>query len=350
MQTTSERRNDIDWIRVIAIGLLLIYHLTLSFQPWGIFFQFIQSKESIEALWIPMSLINVWRIPILFFVSGMGVFFSMRKRNWKSLLLERSRRILLPLTFGYFFIVPVHVFIFQKYYQGALNYSAGFSHLWFLANIMIYVILLTPLFFLLKRNYKSFIFKNSRKLLAYRAGIYLFIIPFVLEALLVQPESYSLYLFTKHGFFLGLLAFFFGFYFVALGQEFWNTVSKLKWFNLVLALSLFIVRAIAFELKAPAYLMAIESILWIFTVFGLGHSYLNFKNKAISYLSKAAYPVYIIHMIFQYLSNYLIFPLNLNIAVKYLLVMIFTFAGSILFYELIIRRIKFIRPLFGMKY
>jgi hypothetical protein len=66
-------------------------------------------------------------------------------------------------------------------------------------------------------------------------------------------------------------------------------------------------------------LISIESVLWIFTIFGLGFSYLNYKNKWIDYLSKAAYPIYIIHMSFQYLSNYFIFPLNINVWLKYLL-------------------------------
>lgn len=29
------RRYDIDWLRVIAIGLLIIYHIGIGFQSWG---------------------------------------------------------------------------------------------------------------------------------------------------------------------------------------------------------------------------------------------------------------------------------------------------------------------------
>ena len=110
-----DRRHDIDWLRVIAIALLLIYHIILVFQPWAKFIGFIQSEESSEAMWIPMALINLWRIPLLLFVSGMGVCFALRRRNWKQLLLERTKRIFMPLVFGSFLIVPIHVFIFQKY-------------------------------------------------------------------------------------------------------------------------------------------------------------------------------------------------------------------------------------------
>lgn len=64
MQTN--RRYDIDWLRVIAIGLLLIYHIAIGFQPWGVFIGFIQNDEALESIWIPMSMLNVWRIPLLF--------------------------------------------------------------------------------------------------------------------------------------------------------------------------------------------------------------------------------------------------------------------------------------------
>ena len=106
MSTT--RRYDIDWLRVITIGLLLVYHIGIVFQPWGVFIGFLQSDKPLEWLWTPMSMLNVWRIPLLFFVSGMGVGFAIRKRNWKQLILERTRRIFLPFLFGVVFIVPIH--------------------------------------------------------------------------------------------------------------------------------------------------------------------------------------------------------------------------------------------------
>ena len=142
---------------------------------------------------------------------------------------------------------------------------------------------------------------------------------------------------------------FFGYYFVAVGREFWKSLEKLKFINLIFAFSLYIVRLTIYEYESPQYLMAIESILWIFAIFGLGYSYLNHQSPLIVYLSKAAYPVYIIHLVSQYLSDYLIFPLNLNIWLKYITVLVLSFLLSFVIYEFAIRRIKFIRPLFGLK-
>ena len=256
---TTERRHDIDWLRVIAIGLLLIYHIGIIFQPWAMFIGFIRSDDLLESLWKPMTILNVWRIPLLFYVSGMGVYFAMRKRVWKELLLERSRRIFLPFVFGIVAIVPLHFLVFQKYYNLPLGYYSHPAHLWFLGNILIYILILVPLFFYLKnkqdgklRNGLSFIMSNPIGPLS----ISLF---FVLETMIVKPQVFEMYAFTWHGFFLGLLAFLFGFLFVFSGKAFWQTVLKWRWLYLGVAVGLYTIRLLVLELKAPGYFMAFES-------------------------------------------------------------------------------------------
>lgn len=347
--STAIRRYDIDWLRVIAIGLLLIYHIGIGFQPWGVFIGFIQSEKPLNSLWIPMSMLNVWRIPLLFFVSGMGVCFAIRKRNWKQLLQERARRIFLPFLFGIFFIVPVHLFIWQKYYKQDMIYSPNPGHLWFLANIFIYVILLSPVFFYLRRNENGKINRWLKNLYGNPLGLLLIVVPFILEALLLKPETYEMYAMTLHGFLLGLLAFFFGFTCIHSGNTFWQTILKWRWLFLSIAVILFLVRLIEFELKAPNYLMAIESIIWIFAVFGFTYKYLNHPSKTLSYLSQGAYPIYIIHMIFLYLGSFLILPLGIPTILKFILIVVFTGIGCFTMYDLIIKRASFLRPLFGLK-
>jgi glucan biosynthesis protein C len=91
-----------------------------------------------------------------------------------------------------------------------------------------------------------------------------------------------------------------------------------------------------------------ESCAWIFTVFGLARRYLNRPGPALSYLSQAAYPVYILHMIFLYLGSYLLFPMNISAWLKFILVVAFTFTGCFTTYELI-QRVRVLRPLFGLK-
>ncbi len=346
---TTERRYDIDWLRVIAIGLLLIYHIAIIFQPWAMFIGFIKSDESIGALWTPMTMLNVWRIPLLFYVSGMGLYFAMRKRNWKQLLLERTKRILLPFTFGIVAIAPLHMFIFQKYYNLPLSYYAHQGHLWFLGNIFVYVLLLLPLYYYLKKHENGKIKRVLSSPMSYAVGPFLISLFFVIEVLLVKPNLFELYAQTWHGFFNGFLAFFFGFLLVYSGQTFWQTVSKWKWLYIAIAAVLYTIRFTGFEAISTNYITAIESNCWIFGVFGLGYHYLNKPSAILSYLSKAAYPVYIIHMFVMFAGALIILPLEMHPMLKFIFITFFTFVASYLIYEFIIRRIGLIRPLFGLK-
>lgn len=347
--TLSERRFDIDWLRVIAIGLLLLYHVAIGFQPWGRMIGFITNPEPWGALWTPMAMLNVWRIPLLFFVSGMGVYFAIRKRNWKQLLSERSRRILVPYLFGIFAIVPLHTYLWQVHYGIPPDYNYNPGHLWFLGNIFAYVLILLPVFVYLKTRENGPIARSIKKVFSSPLGLLLVIAVFIAEAMIVKPWPYEMYALTWHGFFIGLPAFFLGFCFVLSGPPFWQMLLRWRWVFLAVAAVLFGFRVAYFQMNAPMYMLVTESQCWIFAVFAFGHKYLNRSGKALRYLSEAAYPVYIVHMIVLYVGSMLIFPLNMAPPVKFVVLLVFTVAGCMLVYELVIRRISFLRPLFGLK-
>jgi peptidoglycan/LPS O-acetylase OafA/YrhL len=348
MKTT--RRYDIDWLRVIAIGLLLIYHIAIIFQPWAMFIAFIRSDELSEALWKPMTMLNVWRIPILFYVSGMGLYFAMRKRNWLQLLAERTKRILVPFVFGMIAITPLHMFVFQKYYKLALDYYPHFGHLWFLGNIFCYVVLLLPVFLFLKKRQDTSLQKWLSKLFGTPLGLLSINLFFAIEVLVIQPKPFAVYAETWHGFFLGLLAFLFGFVCMFVGKAFWQNVRTWRFLYAGIAAVLFTIRFVVYATEAPGYLTVIESNCWIFAVFGFCNKYLNKPSKTLSYLSKAAYPVYIIHMIVLYLAAYVILPYQLPAMLAFVIITVLTFAGCFVIYELLIRRISLVHPFFGLRW
>ncbi len=349
MESTN-RRHDIDWLRVIAIGLLLIYHIAIIFQPWAMFIAFIRSDELWEGLWKPMTMLNVWRIPILFYVSGMGLYFAMRKRNWLQLIVERSKRILVPFVFGIIAITPLHIFVFQKYYKLALDYYPHLGHLWFLGNIFCYVLLLLPVFLCLKKHGDSTFKKWLTKLFNTPFGLLLVNIFFAVEVIILQPKPFAVYAETWHGFFIGLLAFFFGFLFMYVGKPFWQNVVKWRWLYVGIAAILFTIRFVMYATEGPGYLTVVESNCWIFAVFGFCHKYLNKPSKTLSYLSKAAYPVYIVHMLVLYLAALFILPYQLPAYLSFIMITVLTFVGCFIMYELLIKRIPFIKPLFGLKW
>ncbi len=304
---SANRRYDIDWLRVFALCLLIIYHVSIVFQSWAYFIYFVQSEKPVEIIWLIMGLINIWRIPLLFIISGMGIAFAMRRRDWKELLKDRTKRILLPLIFGSLFIVPAHGYLYQLFMGLDHIYWPNPGHLWFLGNIFIYVLILCPIFYYIKKNPDNILLKLFKRVLDYPVTLYLITIPFIFEVVLVAPEQgFTGYGFTAHGFWLGLLAFFSGFFFIATGDAFWEAVGKIKGFALAIAIPLYLIRLILFQFEGPLYLIVIESWSWLFAIFGFGASYLNYPSKKLTYLSKAVYPVYILHMIFLFASSELI--------------------------------------------
>jgi len=249
---------------------------------------------------------------------------------------------------GVFFIVPIHLLIWQKYYIQDLKYAPAPGHLWFLANIFIYVLVLSPLFFYLKKNENGRLSKWIKRLFSNPIGMLFIAGCFVVETFVVKPETFELFALTLHGLVIGFLAFLFGFLAVISGDEFWKTVRSWRWAMLVLAVAMFIVRLKVFHLEAPLFYSAIEACCWIFAVFGTANRYLGRPGNALRYLTSAAYPVYILHMIFLYLGSRIFFHMEISALMKFFLVVVFTFTGCFTSYELI-RRLSFLRPLFGLR-
>ncbi len=334
-----ERRYDVDWLRVFAIALLIVYHIGIGFQPWGGLFGFLVNEDSFPGLWPAMSVMNVWRIPLLFAISGMGVAFAMRKRNVRQLIGERFRRILLPFIIGSLTIVPLHLLIWAVWYKQDITYIPSPGHLWFLANIFVYVLLCLPLFYFLRRREGQTIQRRVQFLFKSPIGWALMTILIIVEVILVNPDSYTLYVFNLHGFILGLIAFIFGFLLIYCQEVAGNMLIKYRWLYSALAIALYFFRWIVFDLEAPYPLMAIETATWIFAAFALARKYLNRNSKILRYLTPAAYPVYVVHMLVLYAGSYILFPMNLPAELKFIILSIFTYAGCIGLYE-VWRRVK----------
>ena len=344
-----DRRYDIDWIRVVVLGLLIFYHAWCSFMPFAKLIYMPQNKDFLFNMGIPMSLINIWRIPILFMISGMGIFFAMQRRSWKEMLKDRNKRIGIPMVFGFLFVGPLVIFFSLLYYKEELVWYPNLNHLWFLFNILIYFYLLLPIFTFIKNRPDNFIKKTLQSILSYRFGIYLFAIPFLLEVLVVDPQDYPSYANSLHGWVLGLICFITGYVFVSLKDYFWNSLNRVKGISLVIAFSLYMFRFLFMELWAPNTFIAFESFNWMIAILGYSAKYLNQPSKRLRYLSSAVYPIYIIHMPIQYFFCLYILPLPISAPIKFFLLVLCVFGVSFTIYESMIKRVNWLKPFFGIK-
>jgi glucans biosynthesis protein C len=343
------RHYEVDWLRVLAMGLLILYHIALCFQPWASLIAFPQNGTFLEIIWPPMAMLNVWRIPLLFLISGMGVSFAMDNRDWKELLKDRFIRIVVPFIFGSY-ILGWLLSLLMPIIGWHVSYTLHFGHLWFLVNIFCYLLWLIGIIIYLKNSPDNPFSVFLANLMQKPFGLFLFTIPLILEAWLVNPKYYSMYVDTVHGWLLGLICFFLGFIFIEAGDSFWTAVRKNSWTSLCLALTLFLLRLLIFELQnAPNALTAFESMSWMFAVIGFASKLLNRSSICLSYFSEAVYPVYILHLPIQFAIAYLVFPLQLSAWLKMMILLAATFGSCLLIFEFVIKRVKWIRPLFGMK-
>lgn len=348
------RRYDVDWIRIIAIGLLVVYHMVITFQPWAPFIFFIGNQQTLDWLWPFMELLNIWRIPILFLVSGMGVRFAMERRNARQLLADRTLRILVPLAFGVSAVAPFFVLFGLLHFNLPPAFIPNMAHLWFLANIYIYVFVMLPLFVHIRRNPDGAIVKTFARITRHPIGLLVLAVPAMIEAWLVPFDSYSTYAWQldslgnmPHSLILGAVWFLVGFLVVSTAQTSWKSMEKARFIALGIAVALGAIRNIGLIPDHPEILRAFESTCWIVAVVGLAARGLNKQSRAVSYLSGAVYPVYIFHLPVQQGLALVIVPFAIPAIVKLILLVVLTLAISVGLYEAV-KRLPYVKLLFGI--
>ncbi len=120
-----ERHYGMDWLRIGAFALLIVYHVGMVFVPWGF-----HIKTEHPLIWaeIPMFLTSPWRLTLLFVVSGYASRALIGKMpGLGAFLRQRSGRLLWPLLFGMAVVVPPQTWVELTTQHG---YTGGYLHFW----------------------------------------------------------------------------------------------------------------------------------------------------------------------------------------------------------------------------
>ncbi|MEW6508786.1 MAG: acyltransferase family protein [Bacteroidota bacterium] len=376
----KERCYDIDWLRVIAFYLLIFFHVGMIFVPWDFHIKNNSTAEWFET-W--MSFLNQWRLPLLFLISGIVVYHSLGKRSGGKFLLERTKRLLVPLVFGMLVIIPpqiyferisngVHYANYWEFWKTVFNFvpyplggSISWHHLWYVLYVFSYSIIALPLFLFLKsekslglRNRLNGFIKNHPN------SIYLIFIPLLLFSLTLSDRFP-----ITHGFFddwynhsKSFTLFVIGFFIPAIDGLTEVIIVKRKQ-SLILAMipSLLLILFVwgpTFEIfneRIPEFAVIyrmLTSILvpcWLFTFLGYGKVLLNKSSELLAYANESVYPLYILHQTVMIFFGYYVIQWNWGIMPKFLLLVFLTFGVSFMIYEFFIKRFNVTRFLFGMK-
>ena len=106
-----------------------------------------------------------------------------------------------------------------------------------------------------------------------------------------------------------------------------------------------------FSLKFVVFetLMGVGRWSWIVFVLSLGAKHLNFNNRVLTYANEAVLPFYIFHQTIILCVGWFVIRWDLGVGPKYWIIVLISFAGIMLLYELFVRRFNAMRILFGMR-
>jgi surface polysaccharide O-acyltransferase-like enzyme len=378
------RYHFLDWVRIIAFFLLILYHVGMVYVTWG---WHVKSPYASDTLEPYMMLSAPWRLSLLFLVSGVASSAMLAKLRPLIFLRKRSWRLLVPLLFGMLVIVPPQSYVEVVEKLGYADSYAGFmrlylrgyhgfcqdgclilptwNHLWFVVYLWVYTAVLALVMLAAGPRFDRLAVRLAAVLSTVLAGWRLVVLPAALlalarilmlerfpitHALIDDWYSHAQYLSV---FLLGAL--------MARMPAIWPRAAALRWTCLALALTGWATLTLWYCVPGGAVagtrwellnypMRAMPAMLtWcaIVAACGFAQRHLDRDGPARRYLTEAMFPLYILHQTLIVVLAHALKPLHrppgLEALLLVVLVTVLSFAG----FE-IVRRVAPLRPLFGL--
>ena len=376
---TSQRQTYLDWLRILSILGVLFFHSAMPYvaeDSWHI-----KNHETSNLMMESNHFLHLFRMPLLFFISGTVSYFMMQRRSSLNFIGLRFRRLFIPLLVGMFIIVPPQIYMerlnngftgsYWQFYKTVFNFvpypkgSFSWHHLWFIAYLFLYDILFAPLFAWMASP-KSIFLKAKLALLAQGKWIYLIMVPGIVWFVLLSskyPETNDLahdYCYFVYWLFFLLAGF------ICITQPLlMDSLERNRRFALTIGfLSLLLLDYLRWNKFDPLDTnskntlfiygsLALRPLIawtWVLALVGYGKKYLNRKHKVLDYLNQAVYPFYILHQtVIVVLVYYIVQTQNESILSKYIYTVGITLFVTMGIYHLLVRPYALTRFLFGMK-
>lgn len=392
------RRPELDWIRVLAFGLLIPFHAGLGFiasNPYG----FHNNKLAGLELVVPLLWVHQWRLPLLFIIAGMGAAYAFHRRPGLSFLRERTRRVLVPLVASTLLLLPIHTFLIagngsfpsfllQWWKESGVRLGRVVTdplplwdhvqHLWFLLNLVLYAVLFLVLHRIASPEFRQRAVQTARRLLQMPAGAGLLLgaLPLVVVEVAAKPAERG-DVGTGYEFPYYFLVFLYGILLAHTGDALWRGLVKARWTMLatgILTMSLWslllyqadhVRQGYGFLLTEGGWthwgfpwidaytgpsmvLHAVNAWAWVVAFLGWGARYLTWTSPTLQYLNAAHFTSYIVHLSFVLLGIHLLKDQPVPWPLKFLLITLATALLVLAFYEGV-RRTRLTRLLFGAR-
>ncbi|MEP0131633.1 MAG: acyltransferase family protein [Eudoraea sp.] len=381
IKSVNERKHYIDWLRVLAFGLLFLFH---SWRPFDHFPWHIKNEEQNFIFDMLTMFTHGWRMFLIFLVSGAGTWFAMRSRK-DAFVKDRIKRLIIPFLFGILLIIPPQRFyewiMFRDFTGSFLDFLTLYpfqqldanmgsslllwfghlgTHIWYLPFLFVMTVFALPL--LKKIQNKRFDFSGLKNVMKSNYGVFILVLPMILVRVilkLIYPE------YTDWAdFFVYLFPFLYGFLFMS-DPEFINIIKKKMYLFLVVGLvssTYFLYTGSQNPENVQEYLhpsfslyhiqISIVSMLiaysWILFFLGFFASKFNFKHSVLIPANISILPVYILHQTLIIVFGFYIVGLEVNLYLKFLIITVTAIPAALLLYK-IIQTNNILRFLFGLK-
>lgn len=317
------RRHDLDFVRVAAFGLLIIFHTGLVFGTDV----FLIKADVTDGMFDFVSLaLHPWRMSLLFMLSGMVTAELLLRRSPRAVRSLRSMQLIPAFLFGIFVLIPPQAYaaastrfgLTNSYLEFWENYLAfgtftaadgteipllSMQHLWFLAYLWIYTAILTtlaefPVFTAAFRDWIAGFLRGPRLLLwpvLYLAVLLLTVGPIFENASGVLDDGHAHIVYFS----------FFAVGFALMRSEaFWKEAIERRHLSLGVAVGCFSLLAV-FDPDVTAAPGLISTLLavarsgfqWCAILAILGYAHLNIRrqNAVVTYLNKGVLTYYVLH-------------------------------------------------------
>jgi glucan biosynthesis protein C len=372
------RLHYLDWLRVLAILGVFFYHAVHPFDlfPWEI-----KNAEQSTLVTLIIIFLAPWGMPLFFFLSGAGTWFALRRRTGRQYAVERVQRLLIPFIVGCLLLSPIQLY-FQWLHQSQTGAFVGTLwefflaremeltprmfgwagyHLWFLGFLFAYSLIALPLFLWFKGDAGQRTIDWLARLGQRRGGLLLFFIPLIIIQLILRPYFPVEQQWTD---FLYMLVFFVYGYILYADERFVLAVRR-DWPLMLpagLLCTLFnyvsLATGVGFEWwespGTPGFylfwsLWAVNGWCWCLFMLYIGMRHIDFTNKWLVYGKETILPFYLLHQPVIIIIAFFVVQWDAGITLKLLVVVLGSLLVTLSLVELVIKRIKVLRGLFGIK-
>lgn len=362
------RRHDLDFVRVAAFMLLIVYHVSLMYNSRNFLMKAPDSSAIFDVihLWT-----HPWRMSLLFVISGAVTGMLLTRQSPDALRSTRTRQLLMPFVLGLLFLIPPQMYVWLRANQGVdisfpdlfWHYLTltpvplpkggqalliGMQHLWYLAYLWLYTALIT----LAIAIWPNLLSEAGNRLASWLSGRWMLIMPaicFVLLRLVLRPAfpptldivtdwySHAVY----------LLSFLLGAVMVSRG-DYWDTMVRMRKQAMILAficVSGLTLLFPALPLDQPEVWRTLAGralggvFQWcaIVAILGYARIWCSSENAVVRYLNRAILTYYVLHQTVMLLIAYELDQMGLLSVSSFIPISLATLAVCALAYELQLR-------------